>query len=295
MTGIKYPETDRLLELYIFIGVSCGVLILAIVCMCPCTRDPIVHCLKHFCGVYTFDPASDRYQIDEDENEGTSRRERRYSQQGTESVYGKAVRRPIEDQPTAVTVMLVVNTLALAGCVALTGFSVYAATQGTLSTAVPFIGMGLAGVITACFGLFGSRQESEGANCMLLVYFFVVLCVLLGGTWTSIDYFVIEEGNTESYVESNWDVFRDTLPSDAYDATASTETQIEQAADYVDQYFLAGSIALLCIAGLFLVAAGGAAVIIHINTLTASFYTVEAYASVVLGMLGLVAGGYFIV
>lgn len=127
-TGIKYPETDRLLELYVFIGVTCFAVVMLLICMCPCTRDPIVNCMKHFCGVYTFDPSSDRYHLDDGGEDGVpgERRGRNYSQ-SKDSVYGHIVRRPIEDHPAAVWVMLIVNTIALAACLALTSFSIYAA------------------------------------------------------------------------------------------------------------------------------------------------------------------------
>jgi len=129
---------------------------------------------------------------------------------------------------------------------------------------------------------------------MLLVYFFVLLCILLGGVWVSVDFFVIEQANTEVYVEDNWDVVSDALPNDAYDSTATQAEQIEQASDYIEQYQLAGAIAMFSIGGLFAVAVCAAAVIIHLDTLTASFYTVEAYISVLLGVLGLIAGAFFL-
>jgi hypothetical protein len=273
LSGVLYPETDRLLEIYLYGALA--VVLLAVFCVCTCRplRERAVVCSKHHCGVTAF--------LEEEISVRSGEPARLEALENAEPQ--APPRRPA-------IALLAVNTMTMAVGLFLTAYGIYYVSNGVLfSAAMPMIALGVVVVLVSVVGIVGANQPSVGASCTLVLYFYLVLFVFL--TLVGVFVYALAAPNVmQAYVDDNFEWLSRVLPSSAYDQGAPRERQVDQATAYIRSNVIGVAAAGLVTALVFLGALFASGFVIGRKTTTATMFAVLSYTCALAGVALLVSG-----
>lgn len=274
ITGYKFKETNIVLEA-IFWGVIVGLgIVLLLLLLCPCVREPFIRCTKTCCGARTFPYYTPRY-MNNGELEPPP---------------------PLPKVPSRI--LLAINIITFTIAIAIIGLAIYALKVSRLWTiGINSLGVGVVMFIVSFAGLASSRKRAEiGPSCWLLTYFMgtIIICVLL--IWVLVWIFAF--GSWKAYIEENWDTLHDALIRSNIraeifqDSSISRPDLIAEAVSMVEEKISAIGGLVGGSFGLYFIALLSAAFVMKGRTLASVATTFLNNAFLCFGLLMIVVGVY---
>eukprot|EP01138_Halocafeteria_seosinensis_P015489 gb/GECG01015807.1/.p1 GENE.gb/GECG01015807.1/~~gb/GECG01015807.1/.p1 ORF type:complete len:909 (+),score=86.63 gb/GECG01015807.1/:1-2727(+) len=264
ITGIKYPETNPVVEFVVF-SVLGGVA-LAFLCIgCgPNWRENLITWCKRRCGVIQFDLRSRKKK--------------------TPELF-------VPEKRTGLA-MLLLNGLVLSVGIILLFMAIYGMAEGIISTsAIPLVTGGIFAMVIALIGMVSGLKVARGPSCCTVAFFYITLGVVLSLLWFLL-YLLAFPDSWEEHAKDNLELYRDMFPNQV-DDDATTDQQAQQLAEFLKRksvVIINGGFVVLAV---YLMNLGLTVRVLGPRSLVATNYTLLNNVLWILGLLTFAIGTAF--
>mmetsp|Transcript_24599 Transcript_24599/g.85546 ORF Transcript_24599/g.85546 Transcript_24599/m.85546 type:complete len:1232 (-) Transcript_24599:195-3890(-) len=258
ITGIKYTETDPLLEWIILSCIFGSPLLLMICCCFPCFRNRVVGKFRKYCGVDHFDRA------------------------GTLYMHSQALAEQDMVEPPEVPGRILIMTNGFIAFLAIAAFFVTMSgvASGRISVAAAFLlTMSLSTLMFSIMGMCAGCKESRGVSCFAVTYLYVVFFSSLFFLFSCM-YAVSFPSAMGRIIERQWPKISETVPEGWLPATLAEGEGEELLSTYAAAAFV-----MAIVLGSILIAELWAIIkVVTIPVMAASMYTVINWVLLVSGL-----------
>lgn len=263
ITGIRYPEQNRVLEAIFWGGLCAVCFFLFLICIQPCLRDRVINCTKSCCGVRVFEVP----------------------------IFKNADGGPSDLPKIPSRILLIVNMIALLAGLGLTGACGYAIYVGTANGLMPLLAMGILTTMLAGIGVRASCKKAEhGPSCYLLTYLVADILLITLMLWTVIYSFAFTSWT--DIAEDRYDTLVKYLPAQYTNGTRAENLGHIKEMLQSNVYAIAG--VFIGILGALIISLGASGRMINARTLISIFVTFVNNIMLGFGILMIIVGFYLV-